>query len=243
MGDDGPVRSHPPPVDPLIATRSTADHDTSRDRDDRGIPPGTADATDGFGLFAAPPEPVAAWHRAPSPHPRARPGLLVPAAVLATVAAIWAIAELRPAPTDPTATATADDAPPVSAETVGVAVVRLEHRDGATVVELSLTNTGTAAEVLSNHVWVVREGLAFPEATAAVACLATDDRPDKPLPAVSQVTAEAPADAGAARACGVGGFVSAPGAPARIALTITGLEPGDHRVIVAAGSSPVFTVP
>jgi hypothetical protein len=225
MGDDGSVSHDPAPVDPLIAHRRTT---TLTD------PP--ADVTLQFGRFEDAPEPVAAWQRTPTPAPAPRPGLLAVAAVLATVATIWGIAVLRPAPSRaPRATTPTTEPAVLVAE-----LVSQQHRDGATTVELSLANTGTEEAALSNHVWVVRQGEAFPDAIAAVGCLAADDLVAKQLPRAVAVTARTD---GSARECGLGSFVLAPGTLGRLTVTVAGLAPGDHRVLATTATSPVFTVP
>lgn len=194
---------------------------------------GEADGTDGFGLFDEGPEPVAVWDRSPAAPRAVPPQLKVLAAVVATVAVIWAIAAVRgpsedgtPAPTGTTVIA------------ASLALGSVQQNAGATTVDATLTSAAGVDEVLSNHVWIVRDGVEFPEAIAFVGCLAVDDQLDKAFTGTFEVVTPV----NDASSCGVGGFALAPGGTATVKVTALGLAPGAYRVLLAAWMSEPFTV-
>ncbi len=170
------------------------------------------------------------------------PQLKVVAAIIATVAVIWAIAALRGPADDGTAAVTGDagssEISDTAAPTASLLVGAVRQNAGATTVAATLTSASAVDEVVWNHVWIVHDGLEFPEATAFIGCLAADDQLGKPLSGLHQVATPV-ADA---TACGLGGFALAPGATATIEITAAGLTPGSYRVLIAAWTSEPFTV-
>ena len=244
MRDDESVSQNDRPVDPLIARRDapvldltppgtspTFEDDAYDLTDARDVP----DGTDGFDLFDEGPEPVAAWDRSPSAPRPVPPQLKVLAATLATIAVIWAIVALR----GPAQDGDGADAPAgttVISATLALGAVR--QNAGTTTVEATLSSAGGVDEVLSNQVWLVRDGVEFPDAIAFIGCLAVDDQLDKPFTGTYDVVTPV----NDATACGVGGFQLAPGGSATVRVTALGLAPGAYRVLVAAWTSEPFTV-
>lgn len=245
------------PVDPLIARRRDASvldltppagrdgvYDERDDRDDRWVDADgdgvrddrgfEADGTDRFDLFDDDgPEPVAAWDRSPRAPRPVPPQLLVLLAVVATVGVIWGITALR-------GPAASTEQSSVTTELVQATVgVRAVEQSGPIVhLVIDVTSTAGVHDVLSNHVWIVRDRQPLPEGIAFTGCLATDDELAKPLSGTLVVTSAATD----ASACGVGGFELAPGGSATIDLTASVLEPGSYRVLVAAWTSDVFEI-
>lgn len=252
------------PVDPLIARRRDASvidltPPTGRTKDERGydtrsygghdeisddraddpddiwaVEPDVADGTDRFGLFEDDgPEPVAAWDRSPRTARPVPPQLLVLFAIVATVGVIWGITALRgPAQGSEVAPATTE----LVQATVGLGAV---EQSGTTVhLTVQVTSTAGVRDVLSNHVWIVRDGQSLPEGIAFTGCLATDDELAKPLSGTLVVAGGVDDPA----ACGVGGFELAAGGSATLDLTASTLAPGRYRVLVAAWTSDVFEV-
>jgi hypothetical protein len=239
----GVVTNDERPVDPLIARRRDASvldltPPTGRDGhtfvDDTDERTDGTDGTDGFGLFERDaPEPVAAWDRRPTTARPVPPQLLVLLAVVATVGVIWGITALRgPSQSNGAAPATTE----LVQATVGLDSV---EQSGATVhLAVDVTSTAGVRDVLSNHVWIVRDGQALPAGIAFTGCLATDDELAKPLAGTLVVTSGVDDPS----LCGVGGFELAPGGTAAIDITATGLAPGAYRVLVAAWTSDQFVV-
>lgn len=238
---DAPVLDLTPPGTTPTFGRSARDDldpfedDDGDDGDRYGATQVAPDGTDGFDLFDEGPEPVAAWERSPDVPRPVPPQLKVLAAVVATVAVIWAIVALR----GPSEAGSGTEAPTgTTVISATLALGAVQQTAGTATVEATLSSTAGVDEVLSNHVWLVRDGVAFPEAIAFIGCLAVDDQLDKPFTGTYDVVTPV----NDATACGVGGFQLAPGASATVRVTAAGLAPGAYRVLLAAWTSEPFTV-
>lgn len=209
-------------------------HDEFDDRDVDVRGPAAPDGTDGFGLFDDEPEPVAAWDRSPATPRSTPPQLKVLAAIVGTVAVIWAIVALR-GPSDDGSQETTSTTTMISA---AVTLGTVQQNAGTTTVEATISSDASAEVLLSNHVWIVRDGEEYPEAIAFIGCTAVDDVLEKPFSGTYDVVAPV----NDAAACGVGSFSLAGGGSATVRVTALGLAPGAYRVLLAAWTSPPFTV-
>ncbi len=170
--------------------------------------------------------------------PRRRRSTAPWVARLAAVAALVGVIALIAAVRRPI-TQAPDSAPTTTqpALTISPASVVVDQDRSAIEIEIAYRAEDDDGSV-PNAVYVLREGVAFPEAIAFTGCLARDDVQTKliqPLYAIdSGVTG--------ATECGIGSIALAPGDRSTIIITTTALPQGAYRVALGGWSSDLFEV-